>query len=150
MMIKRAQLLGPVIYYNEIGRTTAVCRAGDFNALVRNQKDHKPWEEIKSIRIRPTFLFRKDDDPLIKMQVVATEAEVRLMADDLVTKVTGYTRKQVDKMSFDKASKVLIRKNQQLFVPFATEVSPEEGQRQADFYGSTPPFDQVRHYLLAE
>jgi hypothetical protein len=147
-MVEYAQRVGPVLYYNEVGRTMAVCRAGDFNSLVQNQKDYKPWEVLKPIRIRPTFLFRKDDDLRIKMQVVVTEAEVRLMIDELVTKITGYTRKQVDKTSFEKASKALIRKNVQLFVPFATELSDEEGQKQVNFYGNTPPFDQVHHYLL--
>ena len=147
-LVRCANNLGPWLYYNEVGRTTAVCMTGDFKDTASKQTDVKPWEPLKQVRVRPTFVFCKDELARTKMHVMANEEEIKSMIDELVLKLTGYRKNQVDKASFERASKMLIRENKQLFVPFASNLSDEEGKKQMDFYGSTNSLHDVKRYLI--
>ena len=147
-MIECAQEVGPVLYYNEVGKTTAVCLARDFQTKAIHLK-LKPWELDEEVWVRPTFVFR-GDNMRAGVHVRCTKHQAIEMSETLVTKLTGFRKDWVDKASFEKAQKILIVKEPRLFVPFSRELSEEEGERQLHFYGSTPPFDQIRQYLLGE
>lgn len=142
-MVARARTRGPVVCYNEVGKTSAICLKKDFHV----DGKYLPWQSVQEVRVRPTFTFR-DDEIRAKVNVDCTREQAREMIDTLVAQATGYTKNQVDKANFEKAQKLLIVKDPRLFVPFSKELSEEEGKRQLDFYGSTPSFDEVRDYIL--
>jgi len=147
-IIERAKSMGPVLYYNNIGKVTAFCRVRDFEFRASFLKSQaQPWELEEEVWVHPTFVFR-EDGLKSRVHVMRLREQAREMFDTLVEQVTGFTKNQVGRVTFEKAQEILIMKNPQLFVPFATKLSEEEGKRQLNFYGNTPPFSEVREYLL--
>ena len=144
-MLERAIQVGPVLYYNKVGKTTAVCRVADFGSTIRI---HKPWQIGEPLWIRQTFVFRVDGIRA-RVHVNCNREEFRAMNEELIERATGYKKTDVDRVNFEKTEEHLIRMNPELFVPFSQELSEDEGRRQLDFYRSTPPFREIRQYLLS-
>ncbi len=150
-MVATARKSGPVLYYNQIRSTEAVCLVRDYKVIEvsrANTPTHSFWEPTGELRVRPTFLFCGAPALQTKMHVQASKEEGHAIADDLVFKVTGYRKGQVDKMSWNKAMESLVQKNPKLFVPFTEKLSEEEAKRQADFYGTAPSLADIRQYIF--
>jgi hypothetical protein len=150
-MVTAAMKIGPMLYYNQIRSTEAVCLVQDYNLSEisrANTPTHSFWEPTGELRVRPTFLFCGALALRTKMHVQASKEEGHAIADDLVFKVTGYRKGQVDKKSWNEVMEFLVQKNSKLFVPFSQKLEPEEAKRQADFYGVAPALADVRQYIL--
>ncbi|MES2213672.1 MAG: hypothetical protein V4473_02425 [Patescibacteria group bacterium] len=150
-MVAVAVKSGPILYYNQINSTEAVCLVRDYKLQEfsrANTPTHSFWEPSGELRVRPTFLFCGANALRTKMHVQASREEGRVIAEDLISKVTGYHKGQVDKRSWSMAAENLVQKNPKLFVPFSQKLEQEEAKRQADFYGTGSSLADVRQYIL--
>ncbi len=127
-MVAIALKSGPVLYYNQIGSVEAVCLVSDYKLQEisrANTLTHTFWEPGGELRVLPTFLFCGANALRTRMHVQASREEGHAIAEDLIFKVTGYHKGQVDKRSWSIAVENLVQKNPKLFVPFSQKLEPE-------------------------
>ncbi len=147
-LVAQCKGLGAKLYYNKLGKTMAVCSVDDYQKAILPVPS---WETQTPVWVKETFVFFLGESLQSKMHVNATMDEVKAIFDDLVTERTGYTRDMVDRASFEESLHLLVRRNEQLFVPFSSHSLPQrECARQADFYGNAKQFYDVRSYLIRQ
>lgn len=149
-MVDRARLIGPWVYYNEVGKFLAICRADEFQQEVREQMSDLPaWQSLKQVVLRRTFVFCDDDSLRNRMHVDASREQFRSFSKSLVKTLTGFSEKSVDQKSFREAESILFRRSTQLFVPWTKELTKEEWGKLIGTYGPTPQFREVRKIIGA-
>ncbi len=131
-MLKLARKRGPVLVRNTEKGVVGVCSYKRYKEAEKvwferpnHEQDEKRRAELltekKEILVKPTFTFYYDDSSFL-MAYTAHRMHLEVLKAQLVKKVTGYGRKDVDDNSYDAAVEILIERKPDLLIPFMRPV----------------------------
>ena len=170
LALERAKAIGPILYFNTIQGTTAVCRADDLKKSNEKylqeiaSKKRKAWD-ILQFRVNPTFTFYNEPQYQNLIQAGST-GDFEKLRIPIVEQVIGFKKRDIldvdenenpNQPDFKRVPKhirdefknilnTLIVENKQLFVPFANGKRSNE----ENFYDKAYTFEEVKKHIFKD